>query len=72
MGSLSSQKIECLIKGTLDLQLEFLAAKILLTRLKVVVTINPDELNNAVNEFRKLLETNSHLPTVIKDITKLI
>ena len=53
---------------------EFLAIKILLTRLKLTVKLNPDPdiINECAAELRQLFVKTESLPTVKKDILKMI
>lgn len=63
-----------LILGNSTPDLEFLALKILLARLRLEVKMHPgvDQLQKCSEEIRSLLVKNMHIPKVQKDLKSII
>ena len=60
-----------LVTDSKSCQLEFLAANILLARLKLKVKQNPSSAGNCAVELRDLFRTSSHLPRAKKDLATI-
>jgi len=61
-----------LVKDNLPCQLEFLAASILLARLKLKVKQNPAAIKESAYELRNLFASTYHLPKVKKDLDNIL
>ncbi len=71
--SVSNQKIKNLLLGKDSYNFEFLALKILLTKLqtKIKNEQTPENIEKGINEVKSLLEKFTHNPAVKKDMEKL-
>lgn len=61
-----------LVRGTSSIQLEFLAAKILLSRLQIEIKRDPGSgmLRRCTDELYQLYNKNTDLPAVRRDLEK--
>ena len=61
-----------LVMNKVNCQLEFLAANILLARLKLKVKQNPSAVKDSAYELRDLFQSTIHLPKVKKDLANIL
>ena len=73
-SNLSDQTLKDLILKELDAEFEFLAFKILLSRLrlKAMYDATPNAINNSIAELRKLFARFENLPTLQRDLEKIM
>jgi hypothetical protein len=60
-----------ILQGARPFEFEFIGAKMLVVRLRLVLKQNPAALAQACAEFHNLLEKNLSLPSVQRDLQKL-
>ncbi len=60
-----------ILRGSRACEFEFIGAKMLLVRLRLVLSRDPTALPQACDEFRNLIERNLSLPSVQRDLQKL-
>ncbi|NLY88465.1 MAG: hypothetical protein GX085_02440 [Firmicutes bacterium] len=74
LSKIADQTWEDLILKDLDLEFEFLALKILLSRLRLKVKTDstPDAIKNSVEEIKKLFARFENLPSAQKDLQRII
>ena len=65
---------ERILCDELMINFEFLAIKILLARLKLTIKLNPEPnlINECISEFRNLIVKTRRLPSVQRDLNKII
>lgn len=71
---LSDEIWERILCDKLMINFEFLAIKILLARLKLTIKLNPETnlINECISEFRNLIVKTRRLPSVQRDLKKII
>lgn len=73
-SNISDQTLKDLICKDLDVEFEFLALKILLSRLRLKAKSDstPNAINNSIAELRKLFDRFANLPALQKDLQKIM
>ncbi len=63
---------KAILTGQKEVAFSFLAVNIFLSRAKMDVKNNPDTLDKYVGEIWELFNKNAHLPSVQKDLAKIL
>jgi hypothetical protein len=72
ISNIPDQTWRDIIKGNVSFSFESLSFKILLSNLKLKVTISPHEESNCINELKAMINSQKNLPALQRDIQKIM